>query len=204
MPDAIDYTTIRPAISKWVRETSGIQLVWRYRGGVRPTVPTTTYVELSLHGPRQVGSAWKKIDDAPDPAVNADLRVRARAHEMLRLELQVFADPKSGEDAERILANILRGLALYETDLDAAGIGIGVMEEIRYVNAGGGGLLEPRALASVWLHVGSEVEGRLGSIERAQVTATILDAAGEALDTVTGWMPTQESFNLDFNQDFEA
>lgn len=206
MADAIDYDTIRPAISKWVRETSGLQIVWRFRGGVAPAPP---YVELSLHGPRQVGDAWRKVDAAPDSqldddGVPMDLRVRVRAHEMIRLEVQCFAAAKSGEDAERILGNVMRGLALYEYALDVAGIGIGAATEVQYISGGDSGILEPRAVASVWLHVGSEVEGRLGSIDRAEVTVDVKDAAGEDLLEHTDWMPTENAFDLGFSTGFEV
>lgn len=200
MADAIDYATIRPALYKWVKaEAGGVAVAWSRDGGIRPV---GAYIEISLHGPRKVGEPWRKTESSPDPELG-DLRIRIGAHEMIRVQLQCIADPKSGVDAERVLANVLRGIELHVDELNDAGVGIGQMTEIGYAGEGSSGVFEPRAVASVWIHVGSLVERYVGSIDRVQITAHVKDAAGEDLDEHTDWYPIEHAFDSGFDAGFE-
>jgi hypothetical protein len=167
---AIAWTTVENALHAWIVAATGLAATSvTGNGGPRPPMP---YIVMQLAGPRPIGHDWRVYDDAPDPQPGAELRVRAQGHRMARLQLQCFAGEDSGNEAVRVLSDAISALSLHVHDLDVAGIGIGDVAPIQLIEGRRGGILDPRAVCEIELHLGSEVEGRETYIERLQLVAT--------------------------------
>lgn len=182
MAPAITWEAAENAIQKWVRERSGIpgaRVIWPYQGGPIPAKP---YIALSIDGIRGVGQAWKSKVDAPAPqTAGQELIIRVNQHMTATLEVQLLADmPESssataaadGRLAIEKLTDVVAGVDLHEDELDAGGVGIGEFTPVQWVGPGGGGILEPRAIFTVQLHLGSQLERYETYVERMLMTVT--------------------------------
>src|SRR5262249_15849004 len=128
-------------------------------------------------------------DDAPDAIEGAEVRIRSFGHRTVSLKMQCFAPDRSGTAALELLEDVLSGVTLHEDDLDDAGVGIGTIRPGQFRRGQGGTISEPRAVAEVVLHLGSEVESRNTYIERVQMRVHPQSPTGVDLDEVEVWSP---------------
>lgn len=186
---AIAWETADAAIHAWIVAASGLaatHVIFEDEKGKRPEPP---YISIQIDDVLPVGSDFVIKDDAPDPEDGEELRVRTFGHRTARLELQAFGPVDSGAAAFRMLVDVISALPLHYYDLDVAGVGIGGTEAVQRAPGRRVGINEPRAIAAVMLHLGSELEARGTYVERMQVTATPKNVAGDALDEVELWIP---------------
>jgi hypothetical protein len=109
--------------------------------------------------------------------------VRAQmGHRQVTLRIQVFAADGSGLAALAACENVKGSADLHAEDVDAAGAGIGTIGDATLVPGHRGGILEPRALMTIGLHVASQLEDFVTYIERLQIGST-------ALGIPPAWVP---------------
>lgn len=171
---AIAWDTIRPAIQKWIAAASGRDVnhvIWADDGGDQPDPP---YISLSLPATTSHGTDWRVYDDAPEdpPAAGAELRVRSQGMRSTVLTVQCYCAPKTTNQASAMLEDVVGSIALNADELDAAGFGFGDVGPIRAINGSRNGVLEPRAIVEITLHMGSEIESRTTFIETAHGTVS--------------------------------
>lgn len=182
---AIAWDTVENAIHAALVAASGLAataVVWEYQKG---HVAARPYISIKLDELDKAGQDWRVVDDAPDAVAGAELRIRRRGLRTARVELQCFAPEGSAMTALRVLTDTISALVVQEYALDLAGVGVGDTTAVQLVEGRRGGILEPRALAAIGIHLASEVESRETYVERMNITLTEVDA-GEVADF---WIP---------------
>lgn len=100
------------------------------------------------------------------PAPGAELRTVAYGARTAHVMIQAY-----GDQAFRMLSDVIAGLELAVDDLDAAGIGIGPIEPVQQVpSPRPGNVLERRAITGLTIHLLSQLESRQTYVERVQLT----------------------------------
>jgi hypothetical protein len=191
---AIAFAAIKAAIHSWVVAGSGLaagQVYWTFPGenGKAAPRPQPPCIALQLDTVAGVGHDWRVTTDAEDPEPGAELEVHARGHRIARLELQCFGLEGSGLTAMSTLVDVIAALPLHHYALDLVGVGIGEAEAVQLGEFRRGGILEPRGVTAVQLHLGSEVIGTVAEVKRVQVTTTARDAFGEVIAESEQWIP---------------
>lgn len=192
---AVAWATAKAAIHAWVVAASGLaagKVIWTFPGadGKAAPRPEPPYIALQISGTGGAGASdWRSTKDAADPEPGAELEVTVRGHRVSSLELQCFEREGTGGSAHDILVDVIAALPLYYYDLDIAGVGIGATTPVQLLEFGRTVKLEPRAVASVSLHLGSEVARSLTYVERMQVTTTARGPDGEVVATSEQWIP---------------
>lgn len=172
---AIQFPTVENAIQAWVSGASGIpgnRVIWNLQPGDRPPAP---YITLALTDLAGVGHDRVLKDDAPDPEPGEEVRLRAVGHRTARLSMQCFAADGSATSALSTLADVIGAIEIYADALDVAGVGIGDVTPVQSLEGRRGGILEPRAVCDVTIHLGSEVEARTTYVETIDLTVSETD-----------------------------
>lgn len=190
---AIAWTAIKAALHAWVVAASGLpagKVFFAFPGanGKAAPRPQPPCIELHIDDTLGRGTDWKVTKDAADPQPGAELEVHFQGHRTARLELQCFYGEGTGDAARVTLETVVSALPLHYYELDLAGAGIGTTERVQLVGANRGGILEPRAITGVQLHLGSDVVGYQSYVERMQVVATATSDAGAELENEL-WVP---------------
>lgn len=178
------WATIESAVRAVVvsgTQVDDYRVFWDYHSQApRPAPPC---VELALDDLKMEGEDWVEYDDAPDPTPGAEVRVRVRGHRTVSLTIQAYGVFGHGNTAFKILSRFISSLALTQTNLDDAGVGLGDVGPVQSVGGKKGGVLEPRARCRLELYVASELEGRTTYIERFHLEVTV----GPVTQTL--WIP---------------
>lgn len=169
---SIDWATIRPAIQQWIASSSGYgvdKVIWADDGGDQPQLP---YISLSLPITTPHGTDWRVTDLAPEqpPVAGQELRVRSQGMRTATLTVQCYAVRASLNAASSALEDVVASIPLFSDTLDGAGAGIGDVGAVKTIAGSRSGLLEPRAIVEITLHLGSELEGRETYVETAHGT----------------------------------
>lgn len=190
---AIGWTAIEDALRAWVVASSGLadsQVYWSDRGGPVPTPPC---IAMSIDDITPQGTDWVTYSNAPAPVTpGQELVSKAQGMRTATLTLQCKApNPTTAAPTGAIvpgytLTDVLSALPLYYQAIDDAGAGIGRASSTQTLPDMRGDILEPRAIATLELHLGSSIEGRETYIERTQVTITE-DTSGRNVMT---WIPS--------------
>lgn len=201
---AISWDTVEDAIQAWVSGSSGIpgaRCIWTYQGGPIPEYP---YIALEIDAVRGVGQPWKKRIDHTDPVAGGELRELVRQHQMGTLTLQCFCDAKTGSQPLRIIVDVMSSIDLYEYEIDEGGAGVGDASPAQFIKPGGGGILQPRAVATLQLHFTSEMEKRETYVERWKATVNVTDVAGDVVGSIPFWQPQTMAFSSGFSRGFDV
>jgi hypothetical protein len=178
----VDWTAIEDALAAWALAGSGLpvgSVIWAYQGGPRPQPP---YLALSLTDVRQIGHDWADREDEP-----GGIKLLHRGPRMATLDLQLFG----GVHPVAQLADTLSALGPFADELDHAGIGIGDTAPVQLVAGRVNTLLEPRAVASVELHLFSELESYAEYIARVEGAVEV--DGDPVVDFVVEFEPPEES-----------
>ena len=170
---AVDWATVENALHLWVSRGSSLaetSVIWWLTGGPRPPAP---YILLSLPEFKSVGHDWIVKKAAPEPVTPYEEIVRvARGMRTARLEMQCFAVEGTSSAALSILSDVMASLQLHISNLDDAGVGIGVLGPLQPLSGRRNGILEPRATWSLGLHLASEVQDFVTYIQSIDLSVT--------------------------------
>jgi hypothetical protein len=168
---AIAFVAVKLGIQEWVQAGSGLpdaRVIWNLQGGARPKSPC---ILMSIQSVAGVGDDWIVHEVRNPPVVGEEIRRKAQGHRIATLELQCFAAEETGDTSTPILTDVISSLALHVDDLDIAGVGVGSVGPVRSVPGTRGGILEPRSVVEIEIHLASEVARYLDSIDSVEFAA---------------------------------
>jgi hypothetical protein len=174
-------TTAENAIHEWIRRASGLaaeQVVWE---GRHP-YPTGPWILMRVDLVGSFGQPWSERA----PSGDLDIEYKSRSLDRVVLQLQAIAGGEGGEASCVALLKLViakRLLPSFAQALSAAGVGVLLPGEPRWVAAGVGSAFEPRAVVDIELTLASEVSETGPAIKHIEVEGSI------GLGTTTTWVP---------------
>lgn len=187
-PIFVDANTVQLAAT--FVETGGVQPA----GAGNPKTPIAPLLDAGTGTITLVATA----DTVP---AGKEILRTAQGIRGITVRIQVFgaegsgANP-NGNDALRLITNILSSLPLHVDELDAAGIGmsevgtVDIQGKITQLDGRVGGVLEPRAICDVSVFVTSKMTGTLARVDRVRVSSEATFEDGTQHDVGDVWVPT--------------
>lgn len=153
--------SIRGAIAKWVRETSGLAVGKVYWAKQRGAIPSGTCISMTLEGETSYGQDWTSVRDAAAPVPGADIEIVLTGPRVSRLVLECYIGDQDWETVQpdKILSRVVasRNLPGRAAELRAAGVGFGPVGPIQPLNIERAQIFDPRVRVELAIHTISEV-----------------------------------------------
>lgn len=187
MVSGIGWQAIIPAIQEWIVTAAGVsdEKVYQARqGGPQLEFPYYVYDIVQTN---RIGHDWRTTEDRENPEEHPgeELVRHVKGHRTATLRIECFSSGVGAESGVALLEEVISHLPLHEYDLDEAGAGIGNVTPVTYGGGVRGGILQPRAVVEVQLHLASDVQDYVTYIERTQVTVRETTTEAE----VEVWIP---------------
>lgn len=116
-----------------------------------------------------------------------ELKRTAEGIREITLRIRMFAKEKSGNEALKVVTDIVSSLALHVYELDLAGFGVsdlgnaGLFSRAQLLEGQRGGILEPQATVSFTGYVASSLSDYITYIQRVRLKATLKAPGGAPL-----------------------